>query len=178
MKGLGGGMWKWNWKPPCRRRRLVWPQIDPHIICQLPYARKMSLDKDLFCGGSSARLPSTSHAHKMNSHPGMIIYAASQYIYIYIYIYVCMYMCVGVCVYVCMYVCVCVYIYVRERKNEINKKIRWKDKRKKDIYSVWMKIYFLCWHVFRQKIAYIQGFLFKIISRIKIRIEDDVSPLM
>ena len=31
-----------------------------------------------FCGGSSARLPSTSNAHKMHSHPEIIIHAASQ----------------------------------------------------------------------------------------------------
>ena len=60
----------------------IWDQSSPKLTCTLfaglPYARNRSLDWDLFCGGSSARLPSTLHAHKMDSRPGIIIYAASQ----------------------------------------------------------------------------------------------------
>ena len=48
------------------------------LIAGLPYAQNRSLDLDLFCGGWSARLPSMSQVHKMNSHPGIIIYAASH----------------------------------------------------------------------------------------------------
>ena len=40
------------------------PKLTLTLFASLPYARNRSLDKDLFCGGSSARLPSTSHAHK------------------------------------------------------------------------------------------------------------------
>ena len=38
------------------------------------------LSRTYFCGGSSARLPSTSHVHKMNSRPGITISAASHFI--------------------------------------------------------------------------------------------------
>ena len=60
----------------------VWDQSSPKLtstlFAGLPYARNRSLDWDLFCGGSSARQPSTSHAHKMDSRPGIIIYATSH----------------------------------------------------------------------------------------------------
>ena len=36
------------------------------------------IDEDLFCRWPSARLPSTSHAHKMDSCTGIIISAASH----------------------------------------------------------------------------------------------------
>ena len=66
---------KVNWYPfTC-----VWdqssPKLTPTLFAGLLYARNRSLDWDLFCGGSSAGLPSTSHAHKMDSCPGIIIYA-------------------------------------------------------------------------------------------------------
>ena len=61
-------------------------------------------------------------------------------------------------IYIYIYMCVCVCVCVREMKNGIC----WKDKRKKDIYLVWMKIYFLPTRV-STKFAYIQGILFKII---------------
>ena len=72
------GMWKWIGNPLASVGDQSSPKIKPHIICQLPYARKRNLDKNLFCRGSSARLPPTSHAHKINSHPGINIYATSQ----------------------------------------------------------------------------------------------------
>ena len=69
---------KVNWCPLTG----VWDQSSPKLtstlFAGLPYARNRSLDWDLFCGGSSAKLPSTSHAHKMDSRPGIIIYAASH----------------------------------------------------------------------------------------------------
>ena len=69
---------KVNWYPLTS----VWDQSSPKLtstlFAGLPYARNRSLDRDLFCGGSSARLPSTSHAHKMDSRPGIIIYATSH----------------------------------------------------------------------------------------------------
>ena len=52
------------------------------LFAGLLCARNRSLDWDLFCGVSSVKLPSTLHAHKMGSRPGIIIYATSQYIYI------------------------------------------------------------------------------------------------
>ena len=52
---------KVNWYPLTS----VWDQSSPKLtstlFAGLPYARNRSLDRDLFCGGSSARLPSTSH---------------------------------------------------------------------------------------------------------------------
>ena len=70
---------KVNWYPLTS----VWDQSSPKLtstlFAGLPYARNSSLDWDLFCGGSSARQPSTSYTHKMDSHPGIIIYATSQY---------------------------------------------------------------------------------------------------
>ena len=69
---------KVNWYPLTN----VWDQSSPKLTSTLfagsPYARNRRLDWDLFCGGSSAKLPSTSRAHKMDSRPGIIIYAASQ----------------------------------------------------------------------------------------------------
>ena len=69
---------KVNWYPLTS----VWDQSSPKLtstlFAGLPYTRNRSLDRDLFCGGSSARLPSTSHAHKMDCRPGMIIYATSH----------------------------------------------------------------------------------------------------
>ena len=107
------GMWKWIGYPLTSVGDQSSPKLTPTLFAGLPYARNRSLDWDLFCEGASARLPSTSHAHKMNSRPGIIIYAASQgafwspltkvanftylfidntkttdYIYIYIYIYI------------------------------------------------------------------------------------------
>ena len=71
-----------NWYPLTS----VWDQSSPKLTSTLftglPYARNRSLDWDLFCGGSSARLLSTSHWHKMDYRPGIIIYATSQYVYI------------------------------------------------------------------------------------------------
>ena len=73
---------KVNWCPLTS----VWDQTSPKLtstlFASLPYAWNRSLDRDLFCGGSSARLPSTSHAHKINSCPGIIIYATSHYAFI------------------------------------------------------------------------------------------------
>ena len=70
---------KVNWHPLTN----VWDQSSPKLtstlFAGLPYARNRSLDKDLFCGVSSATLPSTSYAHKMDSRPGIIIYTTSQY---------------------------------------------------------------------------------------------------
>ena len=70
---------KVNWHP----LTCVWDQfgtkLTPTLFAGLPCARNRSLDWDLFCWGSSARLPSTSHAHKMDSRPGIIIYATSHY---------------------------------------------------------------------------------------------------
>ena len=72
------GYVKVNWYPLTS----VWDQssskLTSTLFAGLPYARNRSLDWDLFCGGSSARLPSTSHAHKMDSCPGIIIHATSQ----------------------------------------------------------------------------------------------------
>ena len=69
---------KVNWYPLTS----VWDQCSPKLSSTLfagsPYAWNRSLDWDLFFGGSSARLPSMSHAHKIDSHPGIIIYATSQ----------------------------------------------------------------------------------------------------
>ena len=70
------GMWKWIGNPLTSVGDQSGPKLTPTLFAGLPYARNRSLDWDLFCGGSSARLPLTSHAHKMNSHPGIIIYAA------------------------------------------------------------------------------------------------------
>ena len=58
------------------------PKLTPTLFASLPYALNRSLDWDLFCGRSSARLRSTSHARKMNSHRERIIYAASQIVLI------------------------------------------------------------------------------------------------
>ena len=55
------------------------PKLTTSLFAGLPYVRNRSLDWDLFCRESSARLPSTWHAHKMNSRSGIIIYAASQF---------------------------------------------------------------------------------------------------
>ena len=69
---------KVNWYPLTS----VWDQSSPKLtstlFAGLPYARNRSLGWDLFCGGSSARLPTTSHAHKMDSRPGIVIYATSH----------------------------------------------------------------------------------------------------
>ena len=54
------------------------PKLTSTLFAGLPYAWNRSFDWDLFCGRSSARLPLMSHAHKMNSRPGIIIYAVSQ----------------------------------------------------------------------------------------------------
>ena len=63
----------------------------------------------------------TSHVRKINSCPGINIYAPSQYIYIYIlidtyihiymYIYICVYVCVCVSIYLSTYICIYIYIY-------------------------------------------------------------------
>ena len=78
---------KGNWHPLTN----LWDQSSPEFsftlfVC-LSYARNRSLDRDLFSGVSSARLPLTLHAHKMDCCPGIIIYATSQYIFTYIYIW-------------------------------------------------------------------------------------------
>ena len=69
---------KGNWYPLTSVGDQFSPKLTPTLFAGLPYARNRSLDWDLFCRGSSARLPSTSHAHKMDSHSGTIIYPASQ----------------------------------------------------------------------------------------------------
>ena len=75
------GYVKVNWIPPTH----VWDQSSPKLAFTLfagsPYVQNRNLDWDLFCGGSSARLPSMSHAHKIDSCPGIIIYAASHSAY-------------------------------------------------------------------------------------------------
>ena len=52
---------KVNWHPLTE----VWgqsrPELTPTLFVCLSYARNRSLDRDLFCGVSSARLPSTIH---------------------------------------------------------------------------------------------------------------------
>ena len=77
---------KVNWYPLSS----VWdqssPKLNPTLFAGLPYARNRSLDWDLFCGGSSIKLPSTSHVHKMDSRPGIITYATSHYIYFFLWI--------------------------------------------------------------------------------------------
>ena len=56
---------KVNWHPLTN----VWGQFSPYLtstlfVC-LSYARNRSFDRDLFCGVSSAKLPSTLDVHKM-----------------------------------------------------------------------------------------------------------------
>ena len=67
-----------NWHPLTN----VWDQSSPKLtstlFAGLPYARNRSLDWDLSCGVSSAKLPSMLHAHKMGSRSGIIIYATSH----------------------------------------------------------------------------------------------------
>ena len=74
---------KVNWHPLTN----VWDQSNPKLtstlFAGLPYARNRSLDWDLFCGVSSAKLPLMLHAHKMDSRPGIIIYATSHYCYLF-----------------------------------------------------------------------------------------------
>ena len=74
-------MWKWIGTPLTN----IWDQSSPKLastlFAGLPYARNRSLDWDLFCGGSNARLPTTSLVHKMDSRPGIIIYAASHLVF-------------------------------------------------------------------------------------------------
>ena len=72
------GMWKWTGNPFASIRDQSGPKFTPTLFANYHMPEKRSLDWDLFCGGSSARLPSTSHVHKMNSHPGIIIYATSH----------------------------------------------------------------------------------------------------
>ena len=76
------GYVKGNWIPLTSVGDQSSPKLNPTLFAGLPYARNRSLDWDVFCRGSSAKLHSTSHAHKMNSRPGIIIYAASQCILI------------------------------------------------------------------------------------------------
>ena len=57
------------------------PKLTPTLFVSLPYARKRSLDEDLFLRRSSARLPSTSHAHK-NEPSSWDNYLCSVKIYI------------------------------------------------------------------------------------------------
>ena len=81
---------KWNGNPLTCVGDQSSPKLNPTLFAGLPYPRYRSLDWDLFCGGPSARLPSTPHTHKMNSHPGIIIYAASHIVpgmYIRLYYY-------------------------------------------------------------------------------------------
>ena len=70
---------KVNWHPLTN----VWDQssskLTSTLFAGLPYARNRNLDWDLFCGVSSAKLPSTLHAHKMDARSGIIIHATSQY---------------------------------------------------------------------------------------------------
>ena len=69
---------KVNWYPLTS----VWGQFGPKLtstlFASLPYARNRGLYWDLFCRGSSARLPSTSHAHKIDSRHSIVIYATSH----------------------------------------------------------------------------------------------------
>ena len=74
-------MWKWIGYPLTSVGDQSSSKLTPTLFAGLPYARNRSLEYDLSCGGSSARLPSTSYAHKINSRPGIIIYAASHMIY-------------------------------------------------------------------------------------------------
>ena len=74
---------KVNWHPLTNVGDQSGPNLTSTLFAGSPYAQNRSLDLDLFCRESSVRLPPTSHAHKMDSHPGIIIYATSQYIYIY-----------------------------------------------------------------------------------------------
>ena len=71
-------MWKWISNPLTN----VWDQsshkLTSILFAGLPCARNRSLDWDLFCGGSRAKLPSTLHAHKMGYRLGIIIYATSH----------------------------------------------------------------------------------------------------
>ena len=69
-------MWKWVENPLTSVGDQSGPTLTPTFFASLPYARNRSLDYDLFCRVSSARLPSMSHAHKINSRPGIIIHAA------------------------------------------------------------------------------------------------------
>ena len=70
---------KVNWHPLTNVCDQSNPKLTSTLFAGLPYARNRSFDWDLFCGGSSAKLLSTSHAHKMDSRPGMIIHAASHF---------------------------------------------------------------------------------------------------
>ena len=71
-----------------------------------------------------------------------------EHAYIYIYIYVC----------VCVCVCVCVWVNKRERKRETDRQTEKKKMDQKNMPKtngrkihilVWIKIYLLCWHMFR-----------------------------
>ena len=74
------GYVKLNWYPLTNVRDQSSPKLTSTLFAGSPYARNRSLEWDFFYGGSSAKLPSTSHAHKMDSRVGIIIYAVSQYI--------------------------------------------------------------------------------------------------
>ena len=58
---------KLNWGSLTSVRDQSGSKLTSTLFAGLPHARNRSLDWDLFCGGSSARLPSTSHAHKTDS---------------------------------------------------------------------------------------------------------------
>ena len=73
------GYVKVNWKPPRHRRRSVKPQINPHIICQFTiYLKKESWLGLIFAEGQVPDCPRRLMRIKMNSRPGIIIYAASH----------------------------------------------------------------------------------------------------
>ena len=71
-------MWRWIGYPLTSVGDQSSPKLTPKLFAGLRYTRNRSIDWDLFCGGSSARLPPTPHAHKMDSRPRIIIYAASH----------------------------------------------------------------------------------------------------
>ena len=63
---------KVNWYPLTSAGDESCPKLTPTLFAGLLYAPNRNLYWDLFCGGSSARLSSTSHAHKMDSRPGIM----------------------------------------------------------------------------------------------------------
>ena len=69
---------KVNWYPLTSVRDQSSPKLTSTLFAGLPYAGNRSLDWEIFCWGSSARLPLMSHVHKMDSRPGIIIHATSQ----------------------------------------------------------------------------------------------------
>ena len=69
---------KVNWHPLTKAWGQASPELTSTLFVCLSYARNRSLERELFSGESSAKLPSTLHAHKMGSRPEIIIYTTSQ----------------------------------------------------------------------------------------------------